>query len=164
MFVILWEPMRMRIPLAPARERAGGLISAGMISTVQTPFPILALTVPKVWPAFWAPSPESLTISTMCSRTCFGSCGEAASASPSSDKAPFASAFFLAIGSRFPVAVHQVSITVPVAEPSPTRRSTPRTVLGRPIAARMGMPLVSRPLPIERGGGVGIRTRKAIKQ
>ncbi len=57
----------MRMPLAPAGERAGGWISAGMISTVQTPLPILALTVPKVWPAFWAPSPESLTISTMCS-------------------------------------------------------------------------------------------------
>ena len=57
----------MRMPLAPAGERAGGWISAGMISTVQTPFPILALMVPKVCPAFCAPSPESLTISTMCS-------------------------------------------------------------------------------------------------
>ncbi len=53
------------MPLAPARERAGGLISAGMISTVQTPLPILAQTVPKVCPAFWAPSPESETISTI---------------------------------------------------------------------------------------------------
>ncbi|OAD23638.1 hypothetical protein THIOM_000525 [Candidatus Thiomargarita nelsonii] len=57
----------MRIPLAPAGDRAGGFISAGIISTVQTPLPILALIVPKVCPAFCAPSPESLTISTICS-------------------------------------------------------------------------------------------------
>jgi hypothetical protein len=40
-------PKRIRMPLAPERERAGGSISAGMISTVQTPFPIFAHTVPK---------------------------------------------------------------------------------------------------------------------
>ena len=33
--------MRMRLPLAPATLRAGGRISAGMISTVQMPLPIL---------------------------------------------------------------------------------------------------------------------------
>ena len=31
----------MRLPLAPATLRAGGRISAGMISSVQTPLPIL---------------------------------------------------------------------------------------------------------------------------
>jgi hypothetical protein len=67
--VISWLPKRTRMPEAPARERAGGLISAGMISTVHTPLPSLAQTVPKVWPAFWAPSPESETISTMRSFT-----------------------------------------------------------------------------------------------
>ncbi len=40
-----------------------------MISTVHTPLPILAETVPKVCPAFCAPSPESLTISTTCCLT-----------------------------------------------------------------------------------------------
>jgi len=38
-----------------------------MISTVQMPFPILAAIDAKDWPHFWAPSPESLRISTMCS-------------------------------------------------------------------------------------------------
>jgi len=33
------EPMRMRMPLAPATLRAGGWISAGMISVVQMPLP-----------------------------------------------------------------------------------------------------------------------------
>ncbi len=32
----------MRLPLPPATLRAGGRISAGMISTVQTPLPIRA--------------------------------------------------------------------------------------------------------------------------
>ncbi len=44
---------------------AGGWISAGMISTVQTPLPILAATVPNDWAHFCAPSPESLMTSTM---------------------------------------------------------------------------------------------------
>ena len=59
-------PIRMRLPLAPAGSLAGGSISAGMISTVQTPFPILAQTIPKICPHFWAPSPESDTTSTVC--------------------------------------------------------------------------------------------------
>ena len=65
-FVTSSVPIRMRLPLAPAGLRAGGWISAGMISTVHTPFPIFALTEPKIWPHFCAPSPESDTISTMC--------------------------------------------------------------------------------------------------
>jgi hypothetical protein len=40
-----------------------------MISTVQTSLPIFAQTVPNTRPALCAPSPESLTISTMCSGT-----------------------------------------------------------------------------------------------
>ena len=60
-------PMRMRLPLAPATLRAGGRISAGMISTVQMPLPILAAIAPSDWPQRCAPSPESLMISTMCS-------------------------------------------------------------------------------------------------
>ncbi|MCE3285498.1 MAG: hypothetical protein K0R70_1754 [Steroidobacteraceae bacterium] len=61
------EPTRMRLPLAPATLRAGGWISAGMISTVQTPLPMRAAIEPNDWPHFCAPSPESLMISTMCS-------------------------------------------------------------------------------------------------
>jgi hypothetical protein len=61
------EPMRMRLPLAPATLRAGGWISAGMISTVQTPLPMRAAIAASDWPQRCAPSPESLTISTMCS-------------------------------------------------------------------------------------------------
>ena len=57
----------MRLPLPPATLRAGGRISAGMISTVHTPLPICEAIAPKVWPQRCAPSPESLTISTMCS-------------------------------------------------------------------------------------------------
>jgi hypothetical protein len=38
----------MRFPLAPAGSRGGGWISAGMISTVQTPLPIFAETEPKI--------------------------------------------------------------------------------------------------------------------
>ena len=60
------------MPLAPARDRAGGLISAGIISTVHTPLPPLAHTVAKLCPAFCAPSPESLTISTIASRRTLG--------------------------------------------------------------------------------------------
>jgi hypothetical protein len=68
--LVTWnEPMRMRIPLAPAVLRAGGSISAGMISTVQTLLPIFAATVPNICPAVCAPSPESEMISTMCSGT-----------------------------------------------------------------------------------------------
>src|SRR5665647_582590 len=59
--------MRMRLPLAPATLRAGGRISAGMISVVQMPLPICAAIAPRDWPHFCAPSPESLMISTMCS-------------------------------------------------------------------------------------------------
>ena len=55
--------MRTRLPLAPATLRAGGWISAGMISTVQTPLPILAAICASDWPQRCAPSPESLTIS-----------------------------------------------------------------------------------------------------
>jgi hypothetical protein len=66
-FVIAPAPMRMRLPLAPAGLRAGGRISAGMISTVQMPLPIFAAIEPSDWPQRCAPSPESLTISTMCS-------------------------------------------------------------------------------------------------
>ena len=58
----------MRLPLPPATLRAGGRISAGMISSVHTPLPICEAIAPKVWPQRCAPSPESLTISTMCSR------------------------------------------------------------------------------------------------
>ncbi len=56
----------MRLPLPPATLRAGGRISAGMISTVHTPLPILAAMAPSDWPHLCAPSPESLTISTTC--------------------------------------------------------------------------------------------------
>ena len=55
----------MRLPEAPAGVRAGGSISAGMISTDQTPLPIRAETVPKIRPQVWAPSPESETTSTV---------------------------------------------------------------------------------------------------
>ena len=58
---------RMRFPLAPAMLRAGGWISAGMISTVHIPIPIRAAMDPNVWPHLCAPSPESLMTSTMCS-------------------------------------------------------------------------------------------------
>ena len=51
------------------RERAGGWISAGMISTVQTPLPILAQVAPKICAHFCAPSPEFVMISTVCSDT-----------------------------------------------------------------------------------------------
>ena len=60
-------PSRMRLPLAPATERAGGRISAGMISTVQMPMPMRAAIEPSDWPQRCAPSPESLITSTMCS-------------------------------------------------------------------------------------------------
>ncbi len=60
-------PSRMRFPLAPATLRAGGRISAGMISTVHTPLPIFAAIAPSDWPHRWAPSPESLITSTTCS-------------------------------------------------------------------------------------------------
>ncbi len=56
------------MPLPPGGVRAGGWISAGMISTVQTPLPIFAETAPRIWPHFCAPSPESDTISAVCSR------------------------------------------------------------------------------------------------
>src|ERR1700690_3496504 len=59
--------MGMRLPLAPATLRAGGRISAGMISLVHTPLPICAAIAPSDWPHFCAPSPESLITSTMCS-------------------------------------------------------------------------------------------------
>ena len=57
----------MRLPLPPATLRAGGRISAGMISSVQTPLPICAAIAPNVCPHRCAPSPESLMISTICS-------------------------------------------------------------------------------------------------
>src|SRR6516165_7729277 len=65
--VMRFEPSRIRLPLPPATLRAGGRISAGIISTVHTPRPICEAMAPKVWPQRCAPSPESLTISTMCS-------------------------------------------------------------------------------------------------
>jgi len=49
--------------------RAGGRISAGMISVVQTPLPMRAAMAPNDWPQRCAPSPESLMTSTMCSRS-----------------------------------------------------------------------------------------------
>src|SRR6266545_5029573 len=64
--VTLREPSRMRLPLAPATLRAGGRISAGMISTVHTPLPMRAAIEPSAWPQRCAPSPESLMISTTC--------------------------------------------------------------------------------------------------
>ena len=66
-------PMRMRLPLAPAVLRAGGRISAGMISTVHTPLPMRAAMAPSDWPQRCAPSPESLMTSTMCSVSTTGS-------------------------------------------------------------------------------------------
>ena len=65
-FVTWCEPMRIRLPLAPATLRAGGWISAGMISTVHTPLPMRAAIEPNDWPHFCAPSPESLMISITC--------------------------------------------------------------------------------------------------
>ncbi len=47
--------------------RAGGWISAGMISVVQMPLPVRAAIAPSDWPQRCAPSPESLMTSTMCS-------------------------------------------------------------------------------------------------
>jgi hypothetical protein len=67
--VTFFAPRRTRLPLAPATLRAGGWISAGMISTVHTPLPERAAMPPSDWPQRCAPSPESLTISTMCSAT-----------------------------------------------------------------------------------------------
>ncbi len=64
--VIRAAPSRMRLPLAPATLRAGGRISAGMISSVQTPLPMRAAIAPSAWPQRCAPSPESLMISTTC--------------------------------------------------------------------------------------------------
>ncbi len=57
------------MPDAPAGLRGGGSTSAGMISTVHTPLPILAETAPKICPHFCAPSPESDTTSTARSLT-----------------------------------------------------------------------------------------------
>ncbi|MBK9706931.1 MAG: hypothetical protein IPO77_08020 [Acidobacteria bacterium] len=48
--VTRFDPSRMRLPLAAATLRAGGWISAGMISTVQTPLPIFAPIEPSDWP------------------------------------------------------------------------------------------------------------------
>jgi hypothetical protein len=42
-----------------------------MISTVQTPLPILAQVAPKICAHFCAPSPELVMISTVCSGTSF---------------------------------------------------------------------------------------------
>src|SRR6476619_202632 len=49
-----------------------------MISTVQTPFPILAEIAPKIWPHFCAPSPASETISRVCSASRVGMGGAGA--------------------------------------------------------------------------------------
>jgi hypothetical protein len=64
----------MRLPLALGGVRAGGWISAGMISTVHVPLPMRAETRPKAWPQRCAPSPESETISTVCSGTLMTFC------------------------------------------------------------------------------------------
>src|SRR3970282_2538002 len=66
--------MRMRLPLAPATLRAGGRISAGMISVVQIPLPIRAAMEPRDCPQRCAPSPESLMISTICSFSVLTAC------------------------------------------------------------------------------------------
>ena len=66
-FVTCFWPIRIRMPEAPATLRAGGWISAGMISTVQIPLPLRAAMAPSDWPQRCAPSPESLITSTMCS-------------------------------------------------------------------------------------------------
>src|ERR1035438_7169029 len=66
-FVTRPRPILIRTPLAPWMLRAGGWISAGMISTVQIPLPSFAAIAPSDWPHRCAPSPESLTTSTMCS-------------------------------------------------------------------------------------------------
>ena len=63
------------MPEAPATLRAGGWISAGMISVVQMPLPILAAMAPSDWPQRCAPSPESLITSTMCSASVTASFG-----------------------------------------------------------------------------------------
>jgi hypothetical protein len=42
--------MRMRVAARPGIERAGGWISAGMISTVQMPLPMRAAIEPSDWP------------------------------------------------------------------------------------------------------------------
>jgi len=67
--VTFFVPMRMRMPEAPATLRAGGWISAGMISVVQIPLPVRAAMAPSDWPQRCAPSPESLITSTMCSES-----------------------------------------------------------------------------------------------
>ena len=81
-------PRRMRLPLAEGGVRAGGWISAGMISTVHTPLPMRAETRPKICPQRCAPSPESDTTSTVCS-------GSVMTLGPLAFLAPFL-AFFLA--------------------------------------------------------------------
>jgi hypothetical protein len=68
------------MPLAPATLRAGGWISAGMISTVQMPLPLRAAIAASDWPQRCAPSPESLMTSTMCSGRLSAVLGEAAGA------------------------------------------------------------------------------------
>ena len=76
--LVTWsEPIRMRMPEAPAMLRAGGWISAGMISVVQMPLPILAAMAASDWPQRCAPSPESLITSTMCSASVTASRGAA---------------------------------------------------------------------------------------
>ena len=47
----IFEPRRTRLPLAPATLRAGGWISAGMISTVQMPLPDFAAMAASDWPS-----------------------------------------------------------------------------------------------------------------
>src|SRR5690242_17100475 len=67
----------MRLPDAPATLRAGGRISAGMISTFHTPLPIRAAMAPRDWPQRCAPSPESLITSITCSARATGLLAEA---------------------------------------------------------------------------------------
>src|SRR5674476_1384984 len=47
------EPRRMRFPLPPATLRAGGRISAGIISTVHTPLPIRAAIAARMGNGVW---------------------------------------------------------------------------------------------------------------
>ena len=53
-----------------------------MISVVQMPLPMRAAIEPSDWPQRWAPSPESLMISTMCSLSCMTGTDEAPAALP----------------------------------------------------------------------------------
>ena len=102
-FVMLFDPSRILLPLAPATLRAGGWISAGMISTVQTPLPIRAAIAPKDCPHFCAPSPESLMISTTASSStsnCLATTREPVARAAAARGLRFVTAFMIYLGSR----------------------------------------------------------------